>query len=44
LVQLSVACHVRVAANVFPQSAFVTVLTITTGTFAASQKSKAVGE
>jgi len=43
LLQVSVARHVRVAANVFPQSELVTVSTITRVTFAGSHISNAVG-
>src|ERR1043165_1361718 len=43
LPQASVALKVRVATNVFPQVAFVVVLTIVTGTVTPSQRSVAVG-
>jgi hypothetical protein len=42
-VQLSVACQVRVAENVFPQSTFVTVLRTTMVTFVPSLESTADG-
>src|SRR5581483_2869304 len=43
LLQLSMACQVRVAANVFPHSALVTVPTTTTATLVPSSRSNAVG-